>query len=59
MYIYNKVAVVVALVLVSCDHQQCKLQVVAGAERFRVAKLRVRQLKIGRKSCFDTYTTTR
>ena len=50
LYVYNKLAV--ALGLTSCDHQQCKLQVVAGAERFRVAELRVRQLKIGCKSCF-------
>ena len=36
-----------------CDHQKSKLRVVAGAEGFWVAELRVRQLKIGSKSCFD------
>ena len=46
MSLYNKVAVAV------CDHQKCKLRAVAGADGFWVAKLRVRQVKIGRKSCF-------
>ena len=32
-----------------------KLRVVAGAEGFLVAELRVRQLKIGSKSCFGIY----
>ena len=45
---FNKVAVALA----SCDHQKSKLRAVAGAERFWVAGLRVRQLKIGSKSCF-------
>ena len=36
----------------SCDHQKSKLRAVAGAEGFWVAELRVRQLKIGSKSCF-------
>ena len=45
---FNKVAVALA----SCDHQKCKLRAVAGAEGFWVAELRVRQLKIGEKSCF-------
>ena len=44
---FNKVAVALA----SCDHQKSKLCTVAGVERFWVAGLRVRQLKIGRKSC--------
>ena len=48
---FNKVAVALA----SCDHQKSKLRAVAGAERFWVAGLRVRQLKIGRKSCFGSY----
>ena len=38
--------------LASCDHQKSKLRTVAGAEGFWVAELRVRQLKIGSKSCF-------
>ena len=45
---FNKVAVALA----SCDHQKSKLRAVAGAEGFRVAELRVRQVKIGSKSCF-------
>ena len=36
----------------SCDHQNRKLHAVAGAESFRVAEFRVRQLKIGSKSWF-------
>ena len=44
---YNKVAGAGA----NCDHQNSKLCAVAGAEVFWVAELRVRQLKIGRKSC--------
>ena len=40
----------VAVALASCDHQKSKLRAVA--EGFWVAELRVRQLKIGRKSCF-------
>ena len=36
----------------SCDHQNSKLRAVAGAEGFWVAELRVRQRKIGSKSCF-------
>ena len=42
----------VAVTLASCDHQKSKLRTVAGAEGFWVAELRVRQLKIGSKSCF-------
>ena len=38
--------------LASCNHQNSKLCAVAGAEGFWVAELRVRQLKIGRKSCY-------
>ena len=38
--------------LASSDHQKCKLRAVAGADGFLVAELRVRQLKIGCKSCF-------
>ena len=34
----------------SCEHQKCKLRAVA--EGFWLAELRVRQLKIGSKSCF-------
>ena len=49
--VYDKVAGVGA----NCDHQNCKLCAVAGAEGFRVAELRVWQLKIGRKSCFVIY----
>ena len=49
--VYDKVAGAGA----NCDHQNSKLRAVAGAEGFRVAKLRVRQLKIGRKSCFAKY----
>ena len=45
----NKVAGAVAI----CDHQKSKLRAVAGAEDFWVAELRVRQVKIGRKSCLD------
>ena len=45
--VYDKVAGAGA----NCDHQNSKLRAVAGAEGFRVAELRVRQLKIGRKSC--------
>ena len=40
----------------SCDHQKSKLLAVAVAERFWVAELRVRQFKIGRKSCFGDYS---
>ena len=47
--VYDKVAGAGA----NCDHQNSKLRPVAGAEGFRFAELRVRQLKIGRKSCFD------
>ena len=47
--VYDKVAGAGA----NCDHQNSKLRAVAGAEGFRVAELRVRQLKIGRKSCLD------
>ena len=36
----------------NCDCQNRKLCAVAELEGFRVAKLRVRQLKIGRKSWF-------
>ena len=43
---FDKVAVA------SCDHQKSKLRAVAGAEGFWVVELRVRQLKIGSKSCF-------
>ena len=39
----------------SCDHQKSKLRAVAGAEGFWVAELRVRQLKIGSKSCFGKF----
>ena len=39
----------------SCDQQESKLRTVAGAEGFWVAELRVRQVKIGQKSCFDIY----
>jgi hypothetical protein len=53
LYKFNKVAV--ALALASCDHQKSKLRAVAGAEGVWVAELRVRQLKIGRKSCFAKY----
>ena len=42
--------------LASCDHQKSKLSAVAGAEIFWVAGLRVRQLKIGCKSCFANLT---
>ena len=45
----------VAVALASCDGQKSKLHAVAGAERFWVAELRVRQLKIGSKSCFGKY----
>ena len=41
--------------LASCDHQKSKLRAVAGAEGFWVAELRVRQLKIGSKSCSVRY----
>ena len=47
--VYDKVAGA------NCDHQNSKLRAVAGAEGFRVAELRVRQLKIGRKSCLVGY----
>ena len=50
---FNKVAL--ALVLASCDHQKYKLRAVAGVEGFWVAELRVRQLKLGRKSCFGNF----
>ena len=50
MYIYNKVAVAGA----SCNHIKCKLCTVGAAEGFLVAELRVRQIKIGPKSCFAT-----
>ena len=49
--IYNKVVVAGA----SCDYQKCKLCAVAGAKGFWVEELRVRQVKIGRKSCFALY----
>ena len=39
----------------SCDHEKCKLRAVAVAEGFWVAELRVWQVKIGHKSCFDIY----
>ena len=45
----------VAVALASWDHQKSKLRAVAGAEGFWVAELRVRQLKIGSKSCFANY----
>ena len=48
LYEFNKVAGALA----SCDHQKSKLRAVAGAELCWVAELRVRQLKIGSKSCF-------
>ena len=48
-YEFNKNAVAVA----SCDHQKSNLRAVAGVEGFWVAELRVRQLKIDSKSCFD------
>ena len=56
--LYNKVAVAGA----SCNHLKCKLctRTVVAAEIFLVAELRVRQIKIGGKSCFATswqYTT--
>ena len=38
-----------------CVHHNIKLRAVAGAEEFWVAELRVRQLKIGSKSCFGIY----
>ena len=38
--------------LANCDQLNSKLRVVAGAEGFWVVELRVRQLKIGSKSCF-------
>ena len=41
--------------LASCDHQKSKLCAVAGAEGFWSAELRVRQLKIGSKSCFGLH----
>ena len=37
----------------SCDHQKSKLRKVAVAGDFWVAELRVRQVKIGHKSCFE------
>ena len=49
--VYNKVAGAGA----NCDHQNSNLRAVAGAEGFWVAELQVRQLKKGRKSCFDVY----
>ena len=49
--VYDKVAGASA----NCDHQNRKLRAVAGGEGFRVAELRVRQLKIGSKSCFAKY----
>ena len=49
--VYDKVAGAGA----NCDHQNSKLRAVAGAEGFRVAELRVRQLKIGRKSCLGKH----
>ena len=42
-----------AFALASCDHQKSQLRAVAGVEGFWVAELRVWQLKIGRKSCFE------
>ena len=41
--------------LASCDHQKCKLRAIVSVEGFWVVELRVRQLKIGRKSCFAKY----
>ena len=55
LYEFNKVAGALA----SCDHQKSKLRAVVGAEGFWVAELQVRQLKIGRKSCFDNYPSER
>ena len=49
--VYDKVAGAGA----NCDYQNRKLRAVAGAEGFRIAELRVRQLKIGRKSCLGNY----
>ena len=46
---FDKVAVALAI----CEHQKSKLRSDAGVEGFWVAELRVRQLKIGSKSCFD------
>ena len=43
----------------SCNHQKSKLRAVAGAEGFWFAELRVRQLKIGSKSCFGKYSTSK
>ena len=48
--LFNKVAVA------SCDHQKSKLREVAVANDFWVAELRMRQVKIGRKSCFAVNT---
>ena len=45
----------VAGAVASCDHQKSKLRVVAVADGFWVAVLQVRQVKIGRKSCFGIY----
>ena len=51
LYEFNKVTGALA----SCNHQKSKLRAVAGAELCWVAELRVRQLKIGSKSCFGGF----
>ena len=49
----------VVVALASCDHQKSKLRAVTGAEGFWVAELRVRQLKIGSKSCFGIFLNSK
>ena len=44
----------VVVALASCDHQKCKLRMVADAKGFWIVELRVQQLIIGRKSCFGS-----
>ena len=51
--ILNQILVCNKVVVASCDHQKSKLSTVV--EGFWVAELRVREVKIGRKSCFDIF----
>jgi len=44
---------IIELQVASCNHQKCKLHV--GGKGFWVAELRVRQVKIVRKSCFGNF----
>ena len=56
MRYYKNLIKLWSVAIASCDHQKSKLHTVASAEGFWVAELWVRQLKIGRKSCFADFS---